>query len=87
MHRCGSATRPHFALAMVFLSFASFNTFEVILILTGGGPARSTEVLAMTLYEVGFRQLDFNNASVYMVVLLAINLLLSVVYLRLLPKD
>ena len=28
---------PHFALAMVFISFASFNTFELILVLTGGG--------------------------------------------------
>lgn len=81
------AIMPHFALALIFLSFASFNTFEVILILTGGGPGRATEVLAVSLYEVGFRQLDFSAGAVYMVVLLALNLALSIVYLRLLPKD
>jgi ABC-type sugar transport system permease subunit len=78
---------PQFALALVFLSFAAFNSFDIILLATGGGPGRSTEVLALLLYRLGFEQLDFHAAAAVMVVLLLINLVLSVIYLRLLPRD
>lgn len=78
---------PHFALALVFISFASFNTFELILVMTGGGPARATEVLALSFYQTAFRELNFNDGAVFMVVLLAINLALSAVYLSILPKN
>jgi ABC-type sugar transport system permease subunit len=78
---------PQFALALVFLSFAAFNSFDIILLATGGGPGRSTEVLALLLYRLGFEQLDFHAAAAVMVVLLLINLVLSAIYLRLLPRD
>jgi ABC-type sugar transport system permease subunit len=78
---------PQFALALVFLSFAAFNSFDIILLATGGGPGRSTEVLALLLYRLGFEQLDFHAAAAVMVVLLVINLVLSAIYLRILPRD
>lgn len=75
------------ALALVFLSFAAFNSFDIILLATGGGPGRSTEVLALLLYRLGFDQLDFHAAAAVMVVLLVLNLVMSAIYLRLLPRD
>jgi ABC-type sugar transport system permease subunit len=78
---------PQLALALVFLSFAAFNSFDIILLATGGGPGRSTEVLALLLYRIGFEQLDFNAGAAVMVVLLVINLVLSALYLRLLPRE
>lgn len=81
LHITMPSIAPQFGLALVWLSFASFNMFDIILPLTGGGPARGTEVLALRLYELAFQQLDFNGAAVIMVVLLAFNVLLSSVYL------
>jgi multiple sugar transport system permease protein len=78
---------PQLALALVFLSFAAFNSFDIILLATGGGPGRSTEVLALLLYRIGFEQLDFHAGAAIMVVLLVINLALSGIYLRLLPRE
>ena len=74
---------PQFSLAMVFLSVGAVNSFEIIMLMTGGGPGRSTEVLAILLYRLGFDQLDFHAAAACMVLLLAINLMLSVFYLKL----
>lgn len=78
---------PQFALAVVWLSFASFNMFDIILPLTGGGPQRGTEVLAFLLYQVGFRQLDFNAAAAIMVVLLIFNVIISAFFLRTIRND
>lgn len=77
---------PQFSLAMIYMSFAAFNSFDMILLTTGGGPGRSTENLAILLYRLGFRELDFHASATVMVVLLAINFLLSVLYLKILPK-
>lgn len=73
---------PMIAVSLVWLSFASFNSFEIILSMTAGGPGRATEVLAVYMYQLGFRELDYSTASAVMMVLLTINVLLSVVYLR-----
>lgn len=74
---------PMMALSLMWLSFASFNMFDIILPLTGGGPGRATEVLAVYMYQLAFDQLDYSSGAAVMMVLLAINLVFSVVYLRL----
>ncbi len=73
---------PMIAVSLVWLSFASFNSFEIILAMTAGGPGRATEVLAVYMYKLGFRELDYSTASAVMMVLLTINVLLSALYLR-----
>lgn len=75
------------SLAMIFLSIGAINSFDTILLITGGGPGRSTEVLAILLYRIGFQQLDSHAAATLMVVLLVINLLLSFVYIKVLSRD
>lgn len=73
---------PMMALSFMWLSFASFNMFDIILPLTGGGPGRATEVLAVYMYQLAFRDLNYSTASAVMVVLLVINVVFSLVYLR-----
>lgn len=87
LHITMPSIAPQFGLALVWLSFASFNMFDIILPLTGGGPARATDVLALLLYELGFGQLDFNGAAVIMVVLLVFNVLFSSVYLMVVRSE
>lgn len=73
---------PMLSLSLMWLSFASFNMFDIILPLTGGGPGRATEVLAVYMYQLAFRNLDYSSASAVMMVLLVINLTFSLLYLR-----
>jgi multiple sugar transport system permease protein len=73
---------PQAALSLIWLSFNAFNTFALILPMTGGGPGRGTELLGVLMYLLGFRDLDYSSAAAVMVILLLINSLLSYVYLR-----
>lgn len=73
---------PMLALSLMWLSFASFNMFDIILPLTGGGPGRATEVLAVYMYGLAFDRLDYSGGSAVMMVLLAINIAFSLLYLR-----
>lgn len=73
---------PMMSVAIIWLNFASFNMFDVIIALTGGGPGRATDLMAVYLYRMAFETLDFSGASAVMIMLLTINVLVSVVSLR-----
>ena len=74
--------KPMIGISLVWMSFASFNMFDVILPLTGGGPGRATEVLAVYMYRVGFDFLRYSQGAVVMAVILVLNIVVSVFFLR-----
>lgn len=73
---------PMMGISLIWLSFASFNMFDVILPLTNGGPGRSTEVMALYMYNVAFGELQYSLGSTVMVIILFFNVLTSVIYLK-----
>lgn len=73
---------PMIAVSLVWLSFASFNSFALILTLTAGGPGRSTEVLAVYMYKLAFQSLDYSTGAAVMIVLMLLNIVLSAIYLK-----
>lgn len=78
--------RPIMLINTILISIFTLNTFDLILPLTGGGPGRATEVLALYAYNTVFRNFDLSSGSVLAVVLLVISLVFTVLYVRLLPK-
>ncbi|GIQ69471.1 carbohydrate ABC transporter permease [Xylanibacillus composti] len=60
----------------------SFQTFGQIHILTGGGPARSTEVLVYAIYQDAFVNFRFGTGSAQALVLFALILLLTWIQFR-----
>ncbi|MDR1519933.1 MAG: sugar ABC transporter permease [Planctomycetota bacterium] len=56
--------------------------FDVISVMTGGGPVRATEVLPVMIYNTAFVQNDFGRASAAGVMLLGIILIFSMFYLK-----
>ena len=79
--------RPQIVTALIWLTFQAFNSFGLILALTGGGPGRSTELLAVFMSGLGLKSLDISGSSAVMIIILALNALFSLVYLKLLPQD
>ncbi|TVQ35984.1 MAG: sugar ABC transporter permease [Spirochaetaceae bacterium] len=77
---------PMIGVSLMWLSFASFNVFDITLALTGGGPGRATEVLAVYMYNVGFRQLRYSLGSSVMVIILMLNVVVSMALLRLFKR-
>lgn len=65
----------------------TFNTFDMIISLTNGGPGRATEVLAMTSYNQIFSgQMNLGRGSVYATILLFINSCMAAVYFYVLHR-
>jgi multiple sugar transport system substrate-binding protein len=68
---------PVIVLNLVLITIASFNTFDLIIPLTGGGPARHTEVISLFMYRLGFFDLDAGRAAAVAAVMLVVNLSLA----------
>jgi multiple sugar transport system substrate-binding protein len=78
---------PVIALNLVLITIASFNTFDLIIPLTGGGPARRTEVISLFMYRLGFFDLEAGRAAAVAVVMLIVNLTLAWVAGRLIMRE
>ncbi|MGH9107316.1 MAG: carbohydrate ABC transporter permease [Acidimicrobiales bacterium] len=61
----------------------SLTYFDIIYILTSGGPGNTTRVLAMDMYNVGFNQTEFGYASAIAAVLGLIGILLAILLVKL----
>jgi multiple sugar transport system permease protein len=55
--------------------------FDLIRIITGGGPVNSTEVISFYIYRVGFLTLDWSYGSTISVAVFLVNLLFANLYL------
>lgn len=60
----------------------TFNSFGLIMSLTAGGPGRSTEVLAMSVYRTIFDRMNLGRGAALSMVLLIINLVIAIIYNR-----
>ena len=75
--------RPFITIAVVLNVIHVFNSFPIIWVMTQGGPDNSTHILVTYLYELSFRLGRPGPASAVSLVMLAIVLCFTVVYLRL----
>jgi len=75
---------PLMLVVLIFRTIDAFRVFDAIYVLTGGGPANSTETLSIYAYKVLFQTLEFGYGSALAVSVLAVVALLTIVYARLL---
>ena len=73
---------PAILIALLFRYVFAFRIFGEVWLLTRGGPAGSTEVLATYLYRHSFRYLELGKASAIGWLMLIATLLIASVYLR-----
>ena len=72
---------------LVLITIATLNTFDMVLPLTGGGPGRATEVIALYIYHLVFSEFQFGRGAAVAVVLMVIGLVLSACYARMLRRE
>jgi multiple sugar transport system permease protein len=75
---------PLILVVLIFRTIDAFRVFDAIYVLTGGGPANSTETLSIYAYKVFFQALEFGYGSALAVSVLAIVAVLTILYARLL---
>jgi multiple sugar transport system permease protein/alpha-1,4-digalacturonate transport system permease protein len=70
--------RPTTFLVTVLLTIGSFKVFDLILVMTNGGPGQSTLVLSQYIFQKGFGENQFGYASAVSIVLFALCFLITV---------
>jgi multiple sugar transport system permease protein len=90
-HRFWSVTLPLIRstvlVALVLTTLHTFNTVTTVLIMTGGGPAEVTEVLALRVFKEGFQFYRMEVAATAAVVIFGLNILFSIAYIKVLRSD
>lgn len=81
------AMKPVLYTNLVLITIKTVNTFDSIIALTGGGPGRSTEVLALSAYLRVFRQFDLGSGAAIAVILFVINLVMTLIYSRIIDFE
>ncbi|MEU7867806.1 sugar ABC transporter permease [Dactylosporangium sp. NPDC049140] len=71
--------RPTTFFVTVMLTIGSFKVFDLILLLTNGGPGQSTLVLSQYIFQKGFGENQFGYASAISIVLFVICFLITAV--------
>jgi ABC-type sugar transport system permease subunit len=75
--------RPALAVAVVFRSLDAFRVFDLIYVLTGGGPGTATEPLALYTFASLLQDLRFGYGSALSMILFVLSFALAWVYVRL----
>jgi multiple sugar transport system permease protein len=72
------ALRPAITIVLTLAAIRSLRIFTEIYVLTGGGPAGSTEVWMTRVFSLGFQRNDIGVAAAASMLLLAVTILLTV---------
>jgi multiple sugar transport system permease protein len=77
---------PVLLVALLFRTVDVLRTFDLVYLLTQGGPGSRTEVIGMYIYRYGFEQFNMGTTSAASMVLFVLTLFVCVVYLRLVVR-
>jgi len=75
--------KPALLVALIFRTVDAFRVFDVIYVMTGGGPGTATEPIAMYTFSALLENLRFGYGSALSVVVFAVTFLLALVAIRL----
>jgi multiple sugar transport system permease protein len=78
--------KPVIIVVLAFRTLDAFRVFDAIYVLTGGGPANSTETLSIYAYKVLFQTLQFGYGSALSLVVFLCTGMISVFYIKFLGR-
>ena len=76
------ALRVTITIVLVLSTISSLKAFDIVYGMTGGGPAQSTQMLALWAFTQSMQIFDFGRGSAISVILLLVTLTVVVPYLR-----
>jgi ABC-type sugar transport system permease subunit len=71
----------------LILGILAFYSFDIIWVLTKGGPSDASQLIGVYLFRSFFERLEFSYAATIGVAMLALLVVFSAAYLRLLPRE
>lgn len=76
--------RPAIAVALVFRTMDAFRVFDLVYVLTAGGPGTATEVISLYAFTTLLQDLRFGYGSALSIVAFVLTFALALAYVRLL---
>lgn len=75
---------PTLIVVAILISIHTVNLIDIVLVVTGGGPARQTETLGLFMWKESFQLFSVGYGSAIAVIMFAINLAMTGVYINVL---
>jgi ABC-type sugar transport system permease subunit len=79
--------KPALLVALIFRTLDAFRVFDLIYVLTGGGPGTSTEPISMYAFNALLQNLEFGYGAALSVVIFLVTFGLALLYIRGLRVD
>jgi ABC-type sugar transport system permease subunit len=73
--------------ALIILTVNAINMVDLPLVMTGGGPVSATDLLGLRVYREAFTLEHIGFASAISMVMFLINIVVSLVYIRVVRED
>jgi multiple sugar transport system permease protein len=77
---------PLLLIAVMFRAIEAFRLFDLVYILTGGGPGGTTETISFQVYKIAFFGFDTGRAAAYGVLIVIVVTIAAQLYLRYLNR-
>jgi multiple sugar transport system permease protein/N,N'-diacetylchitobiose transport system permease protein len=77
---------PVVLIVLVLRTMEAFKVFDIIWIMTHGGPANSTQTIAIYAYQTAYQGFDFGRGAALGYLIALVIMVLAAVYLRLLGR-
>jgi multiple sugar transport system permease protein len=75
------------SVAIVLRTIEAVKVFDIVYVMTRGGPADSTKTLSFSVYQEGFSYLRSGSAAAYAYLVVLLSAVLIVVYIRMLRRQ
>ena len=77
---------PMILIVLVLRTMEAFKVFDIIWIMTHGGPANSTQTIAIYAYQTAYGGFDFGRGAALGYLMALVVLILAAIYIRLLGR-
>lgn len=74
--------KPAILVTLIFRTLDAFRVFDLVYVLTGGGPGTSTEPISLYTFNTFFSNLRFGYGAALSVVVFLVTFLLAVLYIK-----
>jgi multiple sugar transport system permease protein len=64
------------------MSIHTVNLIDIVLVVTGGGPARQTETLGLFMWKESFQLFSVGYGSAIAVIMFGINMVMTALYIK-----
>jgi multiple sugar transport system permease protein len=79
--------KPTILVAMLFRTLDTFRVFDLVFVLTSGGPANATESMSVYAYKTMFANIDFGRGSTLSIFIFICVAIISTLYIKVLGTD